>query len=264
MITWWTGAAYRVGLGAREGAQWMVHANVPKVHGKARISSEYLDLAEFLGLPCEDFRMALHPSGAAVARAQQCLEDHGVRGSFAAICPFTTRPQKHWIESHWVEWINLWWQKTGMPCLVLGGPADGEAADRICAAVSDPLSVVNLSGSRFLKVAEAAALIGRAAILAGVDTGMTHMGIAMGRPTLCLFGSTVPYTITDRPEVPVRILFERMDCAPCRKHPTCGGAYHCMRQLSPGRALEAALELLGGVSRGAAVSGDGTSDTPVI
>mgnify|MGYP000098901482 CR=1 FL=1 len=79
------------------------------------------------------------------------------------------------------------------------------------------------------------AAIARAGLLIGVDTGLTHMGTALRVPTVALFGSTRPYldALTTR----TAVLYEALPCSPCRRHPTCHGAFDCMRQWSVDRVL---------------------------
>jgi heptosyltransferase-1 len=69
------------------------------------------------------------------------------------------------------------------------------------------------------------------------------MGIAFGRPSLLLFGSTCPYLDTTRPNA--RVLYHRMDCSPCKRKPTCDGAFTCMKSIEVDEVLTAARELLG-------------------
>lgn len=237
-----TGARRRIGLGAREGAQWLVHANVPKRHGDPRLSSEYEDLADFLGLPTDRFEMRLELSPAARAGARDVVAEFGLESGFVVLCPFTTRPQKHWFDEHWAAFIDGWTERSDLPLVLLGGPMDAERARSILAAARRGDRAINLAGPRFLKIPDAAALIELSSALVGVDTGMTHMALAFKRPTVALFGSTVPYT--DTRGAPARILFEPLICAPCRKRPTCGGAWTCMRLLDPQRVLAACSELL--------------------
>jgi heptosyltransferase-1 len=104
----------------------------------------------------------------------------------------------------------------------MGGPGDSEAAARIAGASP---TMVNLVGQ--LKLDETVAAIADSALLVGVDTGLTHMGTALGVPTVGLFGSTRPYLDTGSSRT--AILYEPMACSPCRRHPTCAGAFHCMR-----------------------------------
>lgn len=241
IVAWQSGARYRIGLGSREGSQYLVHDNIPKIHGKARISSEYLDLANFLHLPTDPFEMVLRLPQKAEQSAAAIINEFKLDKGFVCICPFTTRDQKHWIESHWVSFIDQWYAENSVPCVMLGGPGDREASERIHSQVSEPLSVINLAGKRFLSIADAAALIGKTNLLVGVDTGMTHMSVAHKRPTICIFGSTIPYTETHTPGV--KIHFQKLDCSPCRKHPTCGGAFDCMHKVTPADILSSANEL---------------------
>jgi heptosyltransferase I len=100
--------------------------------------------------------------------------------------------------------------------------------------------VVNLAGST--RLAECAAVIQDASLVIGVDTGWTHLGIAMNRPTLTLLGSTDPYFETGSPRA--RVLHHPLPCFPCYRHPTCEGDYTCMRLHSVDSVFAAALDLL--------------------
>ena len=65
---------------------------------------------------------------------------------------------------------------------------------------------------------------------------------AFDRPTVMLFGSTRPYTVTTRDNVDV--LYHDIHCAPCRRRPTCNGAYTCMKMLAVGDVLKHCQELV--------------------
>jgi len=80
--------------------------------------------------------------------------------------------------------------------------------------------------------------------LVGVDTGLTHMGIAAAIPVITLFGSTCPYQDTGQDTTVV--LYKAMECSPCRRNPTCGGAFTCMTDISVADVLESANQLLNG------------------
>ena len=128
-------------------------------------------------------------------------------------------------------------ETTGLTPVILGGPADTEAAARIAAA--DP-RIVNLAGKT--RLPEAVAVIAHSALLIGVDTGLTHMGTALARPTVAIFGSTCPYTDTGRPTGSV--IWLGMECSPCRRRPTCGGKFTCLRDITPAMVLERARAML--------------------
>ncbi|MFZ4702277.1 MAG: glycosyltransferase family 9 protein, partial [Candidatus Methylumidiphilus sp.] len=183
------------------------------------------------------FAMDIRPSPDAQQQAQDMLARHSVNGPFAVLCPFTTRPQKHWFEDRWAELANRLMSERGLKVVILGGPADKESASRIAAKA---LGVVNWVGET--RLIQCAAVIEKAVMLIGVDTGLTHLGIAMQTPTLALFGSTRPYLLTGFARA--KVLYEALPCSPCKRHPTCEGRFDCMRQHTVDKILAETTTLL--------------------
>ena len=89
---------------------------------------------------------------------------------------------------------------------------------------------------------ESAALVSRASLVIGVDTGLSHMGWAFSVPVIALFGSTCPYRLV--PERQGDILYAELHCSPCRRRPTFGGAFDLMSALTPGAMINAAQRYL--------------------
>ena len=204
------------------------------------MGSEYRFLSRYLGAPQGSFVHDLAVGEAPQARARQALakalqtaRTQGADRPLVVLCPFTTRPQKHWVEANWAELAQTLWDQ-GLQPVVLGGPTDREAAERICAGQPQ---LINLAGA--LKLDESVALIADAQLLVGVDTGLTHMGSALRIPTVALFGSTRPYR--EGPTPRTLILYDNLPCSPCRRRPTCNGAFTCMTGLTTERVLQAAL-----------------------
>ncbi len=233
-----TRARERVGLGSREGSAALMTRVIPKGGDIDRISSEYLFAAQQLGLDTDDFLPRLHVGDAADAGARRVLAEHGLTpGRYALLAPFTTRPQKHWFEDAWRRLVPLLRERFDLTSIVAGGPADMEAAARIGSGLPD---VVSLAGATSLT--ETAALVRHAALVVGVDTGVTHMATALETPVVVLFGSTRPYLQTGRPSG--QVIWLGLPCSPCHRHPTCGGAYSCLRDITPELVAErAALAL---------------------
>jgi len=236
-LTWLSGAPQRIGLGSREGSQWLMTRLIGKGDSK-RIGSEYLRLAEVLGLPVDDFEMKLVLGEADDRFAGKLIDERGLQNGYAVICPFTTRPQKHWFETSWIHLVPQLQQQLGLPVVLLGGPGDREAATRIQAGVNGALT--SLAGETSLT--QAAALIKHADLVIGVDTGLTHMGIAFNRPSISLFGSTCPYLDTTHDNAVV--LYHKLDCSPCKRRPTCNGRFDCMRAITVNEVLDQARRLL--------------------
>lgn len=253
ILTRLSGARERVGLGSREGSRWLMTRTLPRGGDPDRIGSEYLYLAERLGLPVDPFEMAVHYGAAEAGRAAELIQAHELGAGYAVLCPFTTRPQKHWFAPRWAELARRLEAELGLPAVMLGGPADRTAAAEIGAAslslsasrdASPSMAVgaglVDLVGQTSLL--EAAALIHKAALVVAVDTGLGHMGIAFARPSLLLFGSTCPYRDTTRGNA--RVLYHRLPCSPCKRRPTCDGAFTCMRLIEVDEVLAAARAVM--------------------
>ena len=242
LVAWFTGASRRVSIIAREGSHRLVHEVVtPPAGADPVMGAEYRYLAHYLGAPEGSFVHDLAVGAAPQARAREVLRERlntawggqPPARPLVVLAPFTTRPQKHWIESRWTD-LARGLLAQGLQPVVLGGPSDAEAAGRICA--QEP-HLLNLVGA--LKLDESVAVIADAQLLVGVDTGLTHMGSALRIPTVALFGSTRPYL--EGPTPLTKVLYDALPCSPCRRRPTCGGAFTCMAQFMPQRVLQAAL-----------------------
>lgn len=245
LVAWLTGAPRRVSIIAREGSHRLVHEVATPTPGADPVmGSEYRFLAHYLGAPQGSFVHDLAVGQAQRERAHQVLAEHlyaigqGLPGDrpLVVLAPFTTRPQKHWVEAAWTD-LGQQLLARGLQPVVLGGPTDREAAERIC---SNQPALLNLAGA--LKLDESVALIAQSQLLIGVDTGLTHMGSALRTPTVALFGSTRPYR--QGPTPLTHILYDGLPCSPCKRRPTCNGAFTCMTGITPARVLQAALTQL--------------------
>ncbi|MGH8445917.1 MAG: glycosyltransferase family 9 protein [Solimonas sp.] len=237
----WLAGGTRIGFASKEPGGFLMQHLLPKGGDIADIASEYRYFAEAVsgqraGPP------SLPVADAARAAVEAQRDALGLPAGFIALCPFTTRPQKHWIESHWPELVRRLHDAGLGPCVLFGGPGDVEAAARIAAAsaAAPGVRLVNLAGKT--KLGELPAWLSQARLVVGVDTGLTHIGIAVKTPTIALFGSTCPYL--KGAESPMLVMYDALPCAPCRRNPTCDGRYDCMRGLTPERVSNAARQLL--------------------
>lgn len=233
---WLSGAPRRIGMGSREGSALLMTEVLTPPALDERIGSEYLFLARRLDAAGDGFPMDLVLGAGCRAEARALLEAEDISGGYAVLAPFTTRAQKHWLESRWSALARRIRADLGLEAVLLGGPDDHAAAGRIAAGGG----IHNLAGRARLAVS--AALVSGARLLVGVDTGLTHMGIALNVPTVTLFGSTRPYLDTASPLA--RVLYHPMACSPCRRRPTCGGAFTCMALHSVEGVLATARLLL--------------------
>ncbi|MGB0955719.1 MAG: glycosyltransferase family 9 protein [Panacagrimonas sp.] len=222
--------AYRIGFESKEpGACWMDQL-LPKGGAITDIASEYRFLAQSItAMPAPAPRLNAIDHKAVLKHA----------ADYTVLCPFTTRPQKHWMQENWGQLAALIHARGLGPVVLMGGPGDVAAARDIEDTL--PQGSINLVGKTRLDAV--AGVIAGARLLIGVDTGLTHIGIATGRPVVALFGSTCPYT--GGADSPLRVMYDALPCAPCKRRPSCNGAFDCMRGLSPERVCAAATQLIG-------------------
>ncbi len=235
---WLSGGSERIGLGSREGSQYLMSRVLERNVEGLHIGKEYLKLVRDLGISPAHFNMDIEISPTDAARARALLDLSGCEQNYAVLCPFTTRPQKHWFDERWIELAQRLAAERELAVVLLGGPSDRERAAHIVART--PTVLVDLAGRTTL--GQCAALIRDARLLIGVDTGLTHLGIALKTPTVALFGSTRPYLAPGSARA--RVLYAALDCSPCRRRPTCNGEFTCMRLHTADQVLGAAAALL--------------------
>ena len=135
----------------------------------------------------------LHLPAGTVARAAALVPDQ----PFVVVHPGTARPEKYWVPERWAEVIRFCQQDLGLPVVLTGGkndPCEDEHLARIRAALPPSgfrLPTSDLSGR--LDLLTLAAVLSRAALVLGVDSGPMHLAAAFRRPEIVLFGPTNPF-----------------------------------------------------------------------
>ncbi len=236
-LAWLSGATRRIGFDSREPGRFLMTEIISRGASAKRMSSEYRHMMETIGLSVDGF----FPELAVKADDADAMEDRlravGIDNEYAVICPFTTRPQKHWFEDRWAALAGEIRERMGLPVVMLGGPNDVAAARSIKGLAGDEIH--DLTGGTTL--GQSMAVLQNAALIVGVDTGLTHMGTAFGRPTAALFGATRPYLETGRETTAV--MYHPRECSPCRRRPTCGGEFDCMAAISVDEVLTRVMDI---------------------
>jgi heptosyltransferase-1 len=241
LLGWLSGAPKRVSFWGNEYGHLFSHEVLKRDFNDLRMSSEYRQIADFLGCDDSHYKLGLMPSHNDRILARELISDRDFDSSkpIVAVAPFTTRPQKHWPVHYWPELIKRF-VENGWRVVMLGGPTDYQLASSIesDANVSDCL--LNLVGKTSL--IQSYAVIEKASALVGVDTGLTHMGVAANTPTVAIFGSTCPYL--EPLSSKSIVIYEGLACSPCHRKPTCGGSHDCLSQITPQRAYESVEAML--------------------
>ena len=108
------------------------------------------------------------------------------RGAYAVLLHAASRPDKQWEEAHWVA-LGQRLASEGYGIVFPGG----SDAERFTAARL-AMVVPNAIAAPPMDLAACAALISHASLVAGVDTGLTHLAVAYERPTVGIYTATRP------------------------------------------------------------------------
>ena len=98
----------------------------------------------------------------------------------AVLIPCASRPEKLWPEDRWRAIVARCERRALVPVLMWGSADEERLARRIAEATT---AVV----PPFLTVADTAAVLARARLVVGLDTGFTHLGAAYGRPAVGIY-----------------------------------------------------------------------------
>lgn len=115
---------------------------------------------------------------------------------------------KLWPERHWIDVARRAAAEGLTPTLLWQDSLERTRAERI--ADAEPRAEV----CERMDLTGAIDLLGSSRLVVGVDTGLAHLGAAMGRPTVMLFGPTDPARTGCLGERAVNLNSE-LPCAPC-------------------------------------------------
>lgn len=180
------------------------------------------------------------------AEARPLLERNGlVAGGFIACSFGGLNPQNKLPDRTVRDLLELLWQRPGLPLVSLGGLADYEETERLSSGIDN--NVLNLCGQTTLR--QTLGLLGHAALFFGYDGGPLHMAVAVGCPTVSVWGPS----LFDKwaPTLSPRHVFvrRRLACQPCLngRFPVFAGCPYgleCLNSLSAKEIAETIQERL--------------------
>jgi heptosyltransferase-1 len=101
-------------------------------------------------------------------------------GPFAALIPCASRPEKLWPEADWVAVGQALKARGWQVAVFWGSPEEEQRAHAIA-------QTIGAAVPPFLTVAQVADSLAQAQAVVGLDTGMSHLAAAHGRPTVGIY-----------------------------------------------------------------------------
>ena len=249
-----TRARVRVGY-AIAGREWAYTLAVPRERtGPAGPVRRYapeaaLDLIRALGFPARGLTLTFRVSARADAMIERWLTSAGVDPGrpILACLPAGSWPSKTWPPDRYAALMEG--LATEGSVVWLWGPGERSLAES-CRH--------RMRAASFLAPAtdwqELGALLRRCSLWIGNDSGPKHVAVALGIPTVTVFGPTHPVTWNPPQGPHAIVLAEGLACLHCDANvcPLSGDAHmRCMRDVGVERVLEATRAALGRAAPGA-------------
>jgi lipopolysaccharide heptosyltransferase II len=261
LLTWATGAAMRIGYAfpARRWAYTHTVARPREPLTRHSVLNQW-DLLAPLGIG-EPPGPASHPLEMTSApreteRMAARLAALGVTpdAALALVHVSASNPFKRWPPDSFAQAIAaLLARRPGLHALVVSGPSEPEAAERIAAAARARLGgESHRVAAVAVGLAELRALASRAQVYIGGDTGPLHVAATTRTPIVEILGPTVAarsFPWRDPGVFAAVIEPGPLPCRPCDERTCAPGDYRCLTSIAPERVVEAAERALASADR---------------
>jgi lipopolysaccharide heptosyltransferase II len=256
-FTWASGAPRRIGY-RMPGRTWMYTDRIqrPPDLGASHSVENQWELLKPLGIgppnPVDD---AVEMSGdaAAAERVDERLRAAGIASAHPLVVLHVSagNPFRRWPEASFVSLISALIRRDPSRRIVItSGPSDADAARRVTAEARRLLgtNAAGLPDAGDFDLGELRALIARASVYIGGDSGPAHIAATTRTPIVELLGPTLAGR--SRPWRDPRWYSETIDagdlpCRPCNQRHCAPGDFRCLTKIDPDHvaaAVERALQ----------------------
>jgi ADP-heptose:LPS heptosyltransferase len=160
------------------------------------------------------------------------------------VVPSASMPVKSYPDAKWTAALKRLWTQHRVVPVLLGGPDDWQAIDRLAAELIHD-EVPYLSLAKPLGILDMTALVGKLDAIISVDTGLAHLAVAQQTPSIVLVtggtpGRFFPWPATNHHAV----LNVSMPCSGCNDRCTLEEAA-CITHINPDEIVSAYARLKG-------------------
>ncbi len=253
-----TGARQRIGY-ARPSRAWMYTTRLPWTRSLVPPRHSVLNQWDLLtplgvqppGTGVPPVEMA--QDAASVSSVHRRLIDAGVGDGAPIVVVHVSanNPFRRWPAEHFARVVSaLARQDASRRIIISSGPSDCGAADALADAAQ---SQAGDAAAQILRcgefdLSELRALVSRAALYIGGDSGPLHIAATTDVPIVALFGPTLPDRSMPWRKGNLRAIAidaGPLPCRPCHQRHCQPGDFRCLTRVDPQRVISAAETLLG-------------------
>lgn len=256
-LTRFTGAKTRIG-GDRRGRRFLYTTPVTVAPEVRSALEHHLRYAEPLDVPCDAGKPALVSSPEEVEAARDLLDRRGVETRRPdrpriGVHPGGKWEVKRWPASSFARLAGILRDTWDADVVVFTGPGEARFTDRVAGETGDGVTVLPE-----MNVRSVAAVLSLLDGMVVSDGGIMHLSVAVGTPTVGLFGSAEPDIWFPYETMgPFAAAYVPLDCRPCHRHVCPLGHTACLADLSPESVAESIRRLMAGQGGSLESSGDG-------
>ena len=260
LILWLAGAKRRVGWNCGGGG-FLLTDSAAYLPGRPEMESRLALLRLIDIAPTADVvhgRPWFIPPAPARASIANWLEDSNEGGPRIVIHIGAGTAAKRWPDTHWRELIGQLILEFGPQIVLVGSRNERALAADVLDGKSWP-GVSDCTGQ--FTVCETAALIERADVFIGADSGPAHLAAAVGTPAVVLFSGTNRVRQW-RPWGRASVVKHPVSCSPCHLLRCPMASHPCMAGISPEAVARRVSVILegSGKRKGLRVQGSGFRD----
>jgi lipopolysaccharide heptosyltransferase II len=256
LLTWLSGAPTRIGYQII-GRSWMYTQRVARprrLRSRHSVENQW-DLLQVLDISPPDrtrFPVEMPVEEAASRTVANRLALAGVTPADRVVVLHVSagNPFRRWPIAYFVELVTALARDASNNRIVMtAGPSERDAAERVVAAARKQLGDAGasvLSCGEF-SLSELRALLDRAALFIGGDSGPLHIAATTTVPIVGLYGPTLPVRSAPwRSErwTDVAVDAGELPCRPCDQRACVPGDFRCLTSIMPDRVFEAAMQAL--------------------
>ena len=257
-LTWATGAPQRIGYDL-PGRAWAYTTRLPwtraLVPPRHSVENQSDLLAPLIGVTrpdreCAPVEMPEDPAGARSVNERLSAAGVTEQTSIIVIHVSAGNPFRRWPAEHFAQVAaSLAGPDSSRRIIITSGPSESEAADSIA---SQAQARAGPASSRIVRcgefdLSELRALVGRAALFIGGDSGPLHIAATTNVPVVALFGPTLPERSMPwrgAKSGAIAIDAGQLPCRPCHQRHCQPGDFRCLTTIGPERVVAAAEQLL--------------------
>jgi heptosyltransferase I len=217
---------------AKEGSWLAYDEKVDGTDARLHKVERNMLLARHLGVngPIPEIELSVPESAEAYVR--EMLEQERIEGPMIALFPFCSKGSafKRWELANYAELIKLMRPSIQTTVLILWGPGEEEEARQL-----RDMAGTGILCPYYLDVTQLCALLKKADLYVGGDTGVMHLAAFAGTPVLAIFGPTDPKVNAPFGEVH-KIVRRDIPCSPCKDKECAERA--CLRTITPAEVFE--------------------------